>query len=118
MSDVSDFEKARAKREAEKAAQTEAPQTQADKSGWLQGPAQCLSCDHRWNAVAPAGQVFALECPACHLKRGTFSVPFERSCTRWFCQCGSDRFQITDIGASCIGCGLVHDYAQISCIKP
>lgn len=71
----------------------------------ISGEAQCLGCQAKWYAVAPADVEF-FECPECSLMKGVFSYPVVYcDYDHWECGCGNDLFHITEDGAYCPGCG-------------
>lgn len=77
----------------------------------LSGTAQCVSCEHRWEAVAPVGTV-ELECPVCHLNTGRYRnlVGGAPGQEEWTCDCGCTLFVcIKGAGLMCARCG---DYAS------
>lgn len=69
----------------------------------LAGEARCLSCGHRWAAVAPVGADW-LECPQCGLEKGVFSFPYRREGPHLECNCGNDLFHVTPEGVYCPNC--------------
>ena len=71
---------------------------------WLEGPARCHSCGHRWRAIAPQTDTF-LECPSCKDMRGMWSGPIVREGYRWECGCGNQLYHLTPDGAHCPMCG-------------
>jgi hypothetical protein len=73
----------------------------------LEGPALCLVCDHRWEAVVPPGTVW-LECPSCRTEKGVFTGPCypHEGGYLWRCNCGCELFQITPSALRCYHCGL------------
>jgi hypothetical protein len=74
----------------------------------LRGPARCMRCDHRWEAVSPEGVISSFECPECGLFTGVFEgVTEPEHGTRWVCNCGSDLFYILPDYCQCLMCGVV-----------
>ncbi len=71
----------------------------------LRGPARCLGCQHEWEAVAPVGVITSLECPECHLLKGTYIGLVEPSAAYWQCNCGSYLFFILPHCCQCLMCG-------------
>jgi len=71
----------------------------------LAGEALCLSCSHKWVAVAPKGTEW-LECPECGFTKGHFVFQCEREESHWTCNCGNTLFYITPITIYCPNCGL------------
>lgn len=71
----------------------------------MTGEAKCLSCWHKWVAVAKVGTVW-LECPQCQLQRGRFILHASKHCEHWECNCGNDLFHVTKNGIYCPNCGI------------
>lgn len=71
----------------------------------LSGKAVCLSCKHRWVAVAPAGSLW-LECPKCRHDWGRYVEHVQREGPHWHCACGNDLFYVTPEGSYCPMCGV------------
>ena len=74
----------------------------------LSGLAQCISCKHRWQAVALVGTK-ELECPECGLNKGRFRnvcmPPQDEQI--WVCDCGCELFVVSKKnGYMCVECGL------------
>ena len=73
-----------------------------------EGPALCIECGHRWQAVAPIGAV-NFECPACGTVKGVWvhaCEPIDET-HQWRCQCGGAFFNLYPTGAPmCARCGL------------
>jgi hypothetical protein len=75
-----------------------------ERTPHLHGAAQCIGCQHKWEAVAPVGTV-ELECPACHLPKGAFVNQVMRGTGRFVCNCGCDLFRISQtVGPYCANC--------------
>jgi hypothetical protein len=74
----------------------------------ISGEARCLSCKHKWVAVAPVETVW-LECPACALEHGRFYYHFEPE-AHWQCGCGNDLFYCSDDGVVCPCCGKWQEF--------
>lgn len=71
----------------------------------MHGPAQCVHCHHKWEAVAPVG-VSTLQCPSCFTNKGLFTNFVDYTEPRWQCDCGSQFFAIGQHkGIYCIQCG-------------
>lgn len=76
----------------------------AEMTPHLTGRAQCVGCQHEWQAVAPIG-TDALECPACGLHKGHFAHPVMVGERVWTCSCGNDLFRISRRAeVYCINC--------------
>lgn len=71
----------------------------------ISGRAQCLSCKHEWDAVAPTGTTW-MECPACSLKRGRFVAQCEYDEPHLHCACGNNLFYVAQSGIYCPNCGM------------
>lgn len=69
--------------------------------------AKCLACNHKWEAVSPAG-VIDLECPSCGATRGVATQCLVPDDICYVCGCGNSCFSITPQGAFCLGCGITH----------
>lgn len=70
----------------------------------LSGNALCLTCGHKWVAVAPIGTT-EFECPEC----GTFKgVTCGLTCpdTILECECGNQHFYIDPDSPLCSRCGV------------
>lgn len=82
-----------------------------DTAKWMQGPAICIGCGNRWQAVAPIGSV-ELECSECGTMKGIFEFPFAPADgdERWECGCGNQLFYITQNGHRCANCGKHQQY--------
>jgi hypothetical protein len=79
-----------------------------EEGEWLEGPASCTACKHRWEAVAPVG-TWALECPSCGTERGIWRGPCvpQDGELWWSCgTCGGPFLYATPDGLHCVGCGL------------
>ena len=74
------------------------------KSPRIEGRAHCLTCGHKWEAVAPIGTGW-MECPSCLTQKGIFIFPVERDEPHWTCDCGNDLFRATTNGFYCPHCG-------------
>lgn len=78
---------------------------------WAAGEAFCISCDHKWAAVAPTGSLF-FECPGCRRFTGrwkfTFGVPSGLQVRG--CNCGNQLFYLTPEGHLCANCGIYQSY--------
>lgn len=77
-----------------------------DKDHHLAGEAVCLTCRHKWAAVAPVGTT-CLECPSCGTERGSWMYPVlaKPDQVRFTCNCGSELFSIMPDHLMCAGCG-------------
>jgi hypothetical protein len=74
----------------------------------LRGPARCLGCGYRWEAVAPEGTITSLECPDCARFHGVFEgVTEPEHGTRFVCDCGCDLYYILPSGCQCLMCGVI-----------
>lgn len=72
---------------------------------YAEGPAHCLGCAHRWDAVVPYGTEI-LECPSCGGEEGIFTGLFAPAEKVWECGCGNQLFYYTEKGALfCPTCG-------------
>lgn len=71
------------------------------------GEAKCLTCEHKWVAVAPAGTTW-LVCPECQTLKGRFIYPHHVSpgAYFWMCECGNELFIAHEDGFMCPNCGL------------
>jgi hypothetical protein len=81
----------------------------APRTPQLHGVARCLSCQHTWEAVTPAGVIAALPCPACGLDHGVLQGQCDpEGGTRWVCACGCDLFYVLPSqGCQCLMCGVL-----------
>lgn len=80
----------------------------------LVGIRRCLSCKHEWQSRVPLGTVWA-DCPACGLLMGRAVGPVDvEGDWRWHCKCGNELFALTPDGATCIQCGEVSAYSDVS----
>jgi hypothetical protein len=70
----------------------------------MEGPALCLACKHKWQAVSPLG-VFNFECPSCQSFKGTYEGMVHKY-PAWECSCGCRYFGITPEQLFCINCGV------------
>lgn len=70
------------------------------------GPAQCLSCQHKWMAAEPVGRTW-FTCPSCSVDKGTWLLPFHVKVGELFrvCECGNNLFIITPTHSLCPNCG-------------
>lgn len=50
-------------------------EAKAGRERTWEGKAHCVGCRHEWEAVAPLGTMW-LECPECHLPKGTPKYAF------------------------------------------
>lgn len=76
------------------------------------GDAFCLSCDHKWIAVAPTGTV-SLECPNCKRMTGHFKfefMPATGQLVRTCGECENQLFYLTPDGHMCANCGMYQRY--------
>ena len=75
------------------------------------GEAFCISCNHRWVAVAPTGST-CFECPACKRHTGKFKFEFYPSVGQMVreCGCGNQLFYLTKEGHLCANCGVYQQY--------
>lgn len=77
----------------------------------LQGKCRCLACGHEWQGVSPVGTVDGLECPSCHLQKGThvgLAVPEYG----WHCHCGNSLFYVSTDGYLCVYCGTWQRFGE------
>jgi hypothetical protein len=81
----------------------------------LTGPARCIACGHQWQAVTPAGEFDAFECPSCHLHKGVlvYGVMPE---SWWECGCGCCLFSVSGITGDivCWQCGTAQMFPENS----
>jgi hypothetical protein len=70
------------------------------------GPAHCLGCGAKWNAVVPCGSTF-IECPECKADKGILDYPYMAKAGGmvWQCNCGNQLFYLTEEGTLCPNCG-------------
>lgn len=77
------------------------------------GTARCLTCKHEWEAES--NDYSWLDCPNCKSMRGMWdklwTIP-EGTSYR-VCGCDCDQYMVTNIGMFCVGCGRIHDHAEI-----
>lgn len=75
----------------------------------MQGPARCVACGHKWEAVAPVGTK-QLQCPKCHTLKGLFMNPVAPSENQiWTCACGCQLFFIGPKYMHCYQCGIIKE---------
>jgi ribosomal protein S27E len=82
-----------------------------------EGTAYCVGCQHEWQAVAPVGTMW-IECPSCHLPKGTPKHPFGATQGDFFlrCNCGCEALTAykrkAHFHVKCMGCGadLTHAF--------
>lgn len=85
------------------------------------GPAKCLACGHKWEAVLPIPGAFTdFQCPGCGLYKGVFVGLFElpEGTLHYECKCGNALFELSPDYASCPLCGGTHEWAQITGSPP
>lgn len=87
-----------------------AAEREARQPHW-EGTVHCVGCQHEWEAVAPIGTMW-LDCPACHLPKGTPKHPFGPSVGDWalVCTgCGGEALTAYKrkgfMRVRCMGCG-------------
>lgn len=87
-----------------------------ENSPHWQGSVKCVSCSHKWHAVAPIGTEW-LECPSCGLERGHAYHPFgaQDGESLFVCNCGSEAltayFRKGQFRFQCMSCGVDHSTA-------
>ncbi len=80
-------------------------------SGYGQGEAFCIGCQHKWQAVAPAGTV-VMECPNCKTMKGRYMFEFypAMGVEVRACACDNRLFYLTKQGHLCANCGTYQRY--------
>ena len=75
----------------------------------ITGPAKCLACGHKWEAVVLKGAEACLECPECSHFKGEFIGEWVPKGDAWMCRCENMLFfREPDGSLLCPNCGRVH----------
>ena len=77
----------------------------ADARPHLAGPARCLDCGAKWEAVAPIGMT-VIDCPKCGAQKGARLAMVQKEGAHWTCVCGNALYFIQEEGSYCPNCGL------------
>ena len=96
---------------AKKVLEFKRPEPKGDEPFWVTGPAICLRCRHKWEALSEA-TMRSLECPECGLSTGVprgVIVPSQDE-EMWTCNCSNDTFWVLRDGIMCLVCGERMDF--------
>jgi DNA-directed RNA polymerase subunit RPC12/RpoP len=87
-----------------------------ERTPHCRGTAFCMTCDHEWEGVWPAGTV-GLECPSCGacVGRSKYEVSPPEGTHVWQCNtCSNQLFNLLPDRVHCPGCGQQWDYGQLA----
>lgn len=88
-----------------------------ENSPHVSGPALCLGCGHKWQAVLPVPVPSVFDCPKCTLEKGVYRglcAPPEDEDIIFKCNCGNERFLSQPGGMFCECCAVLHSWDTLS----